>query len=80
MASETEIINRELHKHEETHATANLMPCCESWEVAHHRGTDNEAYGPLILGEESLQPYPLIGDLLPVVRFCPWCGAEKGKE
>lgn len=52
----------------------NQMPCCEDWEEAHKRGTDNESYDVLIGYENGL---PVIGSDLPPVRFCPWCGARK---
>lgn len=64
--------------------TTNLMPCCDAWAKAHERKTDNEQYGRLIhcndeTDPEYAEPYPTIGSGLPPVKFCPWCGAEKGK-
>lgn len=53
--------------------------CCESWRKAHEYATDNEMYLSLVHEAEG-GAYPFIGSGLPPVKFCPWCGAEKGKE
>lgn len=68
-----------------TDGTPNLEPCCEAWAKAHEWETDNEAYAPLVHCNDEKDakyaaPYPSIGSGLPPVKFCPWCGAEKGKE
>lgn len=50
------------------------QPCCQPWQDAHEAGTDHEGYEPLIWYDGG---NAYIGDGLPMVRFCPWCGAGK---
>jgi len=45
--------------------------CCETFEKATKRGTDNEGYGALIYGPS------LIGCDLPPMDYCPWCGKRR---
>lgn len=53
------------------------QPCCDQWSKAHQHGTDNEGWGALI---SNYGGKPDMGDGLDPIRFCPWCGAEKGEE
>lgn len=59
----------------------NLQPCCPAWARAHEWETDNEGYAPLIFthDEDDEGMFSRTGyyNLLPDIRFCPWCGAEK---
>ena len=48
--------------------------CCETWRLAHQNGTDNEGYEALVFYDDGQAK---IGDRLPNVAFCPWCGAAK---
>lgn len=50
-------------------------PCCEIWAKAHEQGTASEGYEWLV-DYEGNEPH--IGNGLPPVRFCPWCGSAKG--
>jgi len=43
--------------------------------IANEPGTDNEGYGNLIYVDED--GVAVMGDNLPPIRFCPWCGAPK---
>jgi len=49
-----------------------IVRCCADMLHAHESGTDNEAYGSLVCYDSKGKP--LIGDDLPPIRFCPWCG------
>ena len=49
--------------------------CCEFWDKAHRKQTDNECYGSLVSYDEKSASY--IGDSLPPVKFCPWCASPK---
>lgn len=59
-----------------------ISPCCEPWAQAHQWGTGNEGYSSLIYWREDGPHigYTGTGGALPVVRFCPWCGAKKEQE
>ena len=48
--------------------------CCEDFKAARRKGTDNEGYNELILKGHPADWF--IGDGLPVMRFCPWCGTS----
>lgn len=48
--------------------------CCDAFLLANMLGTDNESYGCLIYGKK--RPF-MMGDGLPPIKFCPWCGAPK---
>jgi hypothetical protein len=52
-------------------------PCCDAWRDAYQSGSDNEAYGALVYTD--LGGNITIGQSLPPVRFCPWCGANKAE-
>jgi len=52
-------------------------PCCESWRHAHDFGTDAEGYGAAIRNMEGADDGPMMSGELPVIKFCPWCGAAK---
>ena len=54
-----------------------VEPCCEDWLNAHKPRSDCEGVGALVT---YLDDGPLIGSLDKPVKFCPWCGAKKGKE
>ena len=56
---------------------ADQTICCGSWFEAYETGTDNEGYGPLAYAKPSGE---FIGDALPPVKYCPWCGAAKNTE
>ncbi len=49
-------------------------PCCPAWAAALQPGSNGDGYSPLIL---DLDDDIDIGDRLPSVRFCPWCGVPK---
>lgn len=51
------------------------QPCCDNWAKAHEDGTDNEGYASLIYYDHDERV--IIGNDLPAVNFCPWCGAKK---
>ena len=57
-----------------------IVRCCESMIHAHESGTDNEGYEELVVYYDESWPngrpvgVPLIGDDLPPIQFCPWCG------
>ena len=44
---------------------------------AHQSGTDNEGYSALA---REFDGETFIGYDLPNVKFCPWCGDEKGLD
>lgn len=51
--------------------------CCDEYAKACESGSDNEAWGRLVLnygGKET------IGSDLAPIKFCPWCAAPKNKE
>jgi hypothetical protein len=51
----------------------SILSCCRTMSNAHERGSDNEGYGALIC---YTQEGPEMGDGLPPIKFCPWCGRE----
>jgi len=54
----------------------DTVRCCASMILAHEGGTDNEGYGTLVY-RPNRGPYEgrlSIGDGLPPIVFCPWCG------
>ena len=69
------------------------VPCCRDWQRAYHSGSDCEGCYPLVETKDAVAaggfeindageyvqgaPGPYIGQALPVVRFCPWCGVRK---
>ena len=67
----TEIVNN---------ALLRLGSCCETWAKARERGTDNEGYEALVLLNDEHDPVIGMGPDGKgfVVKFCPWCGAQKG--
>ena len=46
--------------------------CCDTMRMAHEQGTDNEGYEQLVWPQEGGGLG--IGDGLPLISFCPWCG------
>jgi hypothetical protein len=50
--------------------------CCTDWDHAQEDETDSEMCGPLI-DYDPCQNGWRMGQDLPVVAFCPWCGARK---
>jgi hypothetical protein len=59
-------------------------PCCDAWAKAHERGTDNEGYGAVVgywdFDGSGIEKPHIGHEDLPPVKFCPWCGAEKGES
>lgn len=49
----------------------DFIVCCDDFAKALMSGTDNEGYGPLIYFHDD---YWMMGDNLPTLEFCPWCG------
>jgi hypothetical protein len=48
--------------------------CCDNLRNAFDVHTDNEGWGPLAKVEANLIH---IGDELPPIRYCPWCGTSQ---
>jgi hypothetical protein len=54
-----------------------VVSCCDDFEKARQPETDNEGFGSLI--EVTWRPEVTIftiGQDLPGLRFCPWCGHD----
>jgi phage terminase large subunit-like protein len=61
---------------EDEYTNICVYPCCSSWVKAHTDGTDNEGYMQLVWNKRGVF---YIGDTLPPVIYCPWCGYKQGE-
>ena len=54
---------------------AGVDGCCAAFWKAWTSGTDNEGWGKLFSVDDREKPAAvLVGDGMPPVKFCPWCG------
>jgi hypothetical protein len=51
--------------------------CCQPMREALLDGSDAEGYGPLLIDVDG-RTKAASGRSLPLINFCPWCGAEQG--